>query len=85
MAVPTSLSLSRRSKWLEGGVAAVGSIGVAIGAADPEAGLNVPPGSLLVALPVLGLLLFLYRRTAPIVPFACAALLVVVSPSSPSR
>ena len=80
MAVPTSRSLRRRSKWAEAGLAALGCVGVVIGAADPAAGLQVPQGALLMGLPVLGVALFLYRRTAPIIPFVLAALLAVVSP-----
>ena len=80
MAVRTVRSLPRRSKWLDAGLALLGSVGVVVGAADPAAGLDVPPGSLLVGLPLLALALFLYRRTLPFLPFVMAAVLTAISP-----
>src|SRR5688572_24246676 len=81
MAVPTARSLRRRSKWLEAGLAAIGCIGIVVGASDPTIGAPIPEGFLLLALPVLALAMWLYRRTLPILPFALSALLAGLSPA----
>jgi signal transduction histidine kinase len=81
MAVPTARRLRRRSKWLEAGLAAIGCIGVVVGASDPSIGAPIPEGFLLLALPVLAVLMWLYRRTLPILPFVISALLVGLSPA----
>jgi signal transduction histidine kinase len=81
MAIPTARSLRRRSKWAEAGLAAIGGIGVVVGASDPSIGAPVPEGVLLVALPVLALAMWLYRRTLPVLPFVLAALLTGLSPA----
>ncbi len=81
MAVPTARSLRRRSKWLEAGLAAIGCIGVVVGASDPSIGAPLPEGALLVGLPVLAVAMWLYRRTLPILPFVLSALLVGLSPA----
>ena len=81
MAVPTARGLRRRSKWLEAGLAAIGCIGVVVGASDPSIGAPIPEGFLLLALPVLAVLMWLYRRTLPILPFVLSALLVGLSPA----
>jgi signal transduction histidine kinase len=80
MAIRTSLSLPRRSKWLEFGLAAVGGVSVAVGASEPTMGAPIGEGTLLFGLPVLALAMFLYRRTAPVVPFVLSALLTALSP-----
>jgi signal transduction histidine kinase len=81
MAVPTSLSLRRRSKWVEAGLAAVSGVGVVIGASEPGMGSAIGEGTLLLALPVLAATMFLYRRTAPVLPFAVSAVLTALSPA----
>jgi signal transduction histidine kinase len=81
MAVPTARSLRRRSKWLEAGLAAIGCIGVVVGASDPSIGAPIPEGFLLLALPVLAVVMWLYRRTLPILPFVFSALLAGLSPA----
>ncbi|MGY1620389.1 sensor histidine kinase [Geodermatophilus sp. SYSU D00691] len=72
--------LSTRSIWFEGALALLSTATVAIGAASPETEQLLPDGPLLV----LGLLstvtLFLFRRSAPLVPFAASAVLAVVLP-----
>jgi signal transduction histidine kinase len=81
MAIPTARSLRRRSKWLEAGLALVGCIGVVVGASDPALGAPIPEGYLLLALPVLAVAMWFYRRTLPILPFVLSALLVGLSPA----
>ena len=81
MAVRTSLSLSRRSRWLEAGLALVGGIGVALGATDAAGGLGVPTWLLLATLPLLALSLFLFRRTVPFLPMVLGALLTALTPA----
>ena len=81
MAIPTARSLRPRSKWLEAVLAIVGCIGVAVGASDPTMGAAIPEGVLLLGLPVLGLAMWLYRRTLPMLPFVLSALLVGLSPA----
>jgi signal transduction histidine kinase len=79
MAVRTALSLRRRSVWVELGLAALGSIIVVVGASDPVPA-TAPPEVLLVGLPLLGLALFLFRRSLPFLPFVVSALLAGLSP-----
>ena len=81
MAILTARSLRRRSKWLEAVLAILGCIGVAVGASEPTMGVDVAPELLLLAIPVLGLALFLYRRTLPFLPFVMAAVLAALSPA----
>lgn len=81
MAVRTSLSLSRRSRWAEFGLAAMGSFGVAVGAAEPGLAPLVPEGTLLLGLPALAVAMFLLRRTVPFVPFVLSAVLAALSPA----
>jgi signal transduction histidine kinase len=81
MAIPTARSLPRRSKWVEAGLAAVGGIGVVVGASDSSIGAPIPEGSLLIGLPLLAVAMWLYRRTLPILPFTVSALLVGLSPA----
>ncbi|MGY1809875.1 sensor histidine kinase [Blastococcus sp. SYSU D00669] len=72
--------LPTRSIWFEAVLALLSTATVAIGAASPETEQLLPDGPLLV----LGLLstvtLFLFRRSAPLVPFAVSAVLAVVLP-----
>lgn len=81
MAIPTARSLRRRSKWLEAVLAVIGCIGIAVGASEPAMGVDIPPGLLLLGIPVLGVALFLYRRTFPFLPFVMAAVLAALSPA----
>jgi signal transduction histidine kinase len=81
MAIPTARSLPRRSKWLEAVLALVGCIGVVVGASDPTLGAPIPEGFLLLALPVLAVAMWFYRRTLPILPFVLSALLAGLSPA----
>src|SRR5687767_6580934 len=81
MAVPTARSLRRRSKWLEAGLAAIGSIGVVVGASDPSIGARIPEGTLLLGLPVLALAMWFYRRSLPMLPHVLAAVLASLSPA----
>jgi signal transduction histidine kinase len=72
--------LRTRSIWLEAAVALLSSGFVAIGVATPESGL-LPEAFLVVGGALLTLALFLFRRSAPLVPFAISAVLAAVSPS----
>ena len=76
----TSLALPRRGVAVEAVLAVVGglTIGVSFGAA-PATGLPLPAA--VVSSAALVLLLFLFRRTAPLVPFAVSAVLAVFSPA----
>jgi signal transduction histidine kinase len=80
MAIRTSLSLRRRSKWLEFGLALLAAVSVAVGASEPGLSALAPEWLLIVGLPLLALTIFLFRRTAPLIPFALAALLAAFSP-----
>ena len=81
MSIPTARSLPRRSKWLEAGLAAAGGISVVVGASDPSIGAPLPNGALLIGLPVLGVAMWLYRRSLPILPYVLAAVLTSLSPA----
>ncbi len=81
MAVRTSLSLSRRSRWMEAGLALVGGIGVALGATDAAGGLDLPIWFLSTSLPVLAATLFLFRRSLPFLPMVLSAALTALSPA----
>src|SRR3954471_15968050 len=72
--------LRTRSIWFDLGIALLSSVSVAVGAAAPSAGSM--PGAVLIAGGTLLLLaLALFRRRAPLVPFALAALLSAFSPA----
>jgi signal transduction histidine kinase len=81
MAVRTSLQLglSRRAVALEAVLALLGAAAIGVGTGAPE---GAPPLALGIAGSLLlGGLLFLFRRTAPIVPFALSVLLVAFAPA----
>ncbi|MGK5112536.1 sensor histidine kinase [Geodermatophilus sp. CPCC 205506] len=69
--------LRTRSIWLEAAIALAATVVVAVGAAAPDAG---PLGVVLPLGAALAVLLFLFRRTRPLLPFAVAALEAALSP-----
>src|SRR5688500_15533684 len=69
--------LRTRSIWLEAAIALAATVVVAVGAAAPDAG---PLGVVLPLGAVLAVLLFLFRRTRPLLPFAVGALEAAVAP-----
>ena len=76
------LGLSQRALAAEAALALLG--GVVIGLGSTSAEMPAPPISLPVLLGgtvLLAVLLFLFRRTAPLVPFALSALLAALSPA----
>ncbi|MGY1803073.1 sensor histidine kinase [Blastococcus sp. SYSU D00922] len=72
--------LGARSIWLEAVVALLSTASVVLGTATPEAGL-VPDPVLLLGAALLTVLLFLLRRSAPLVPYAVSAVLSAFSPA----
>ncbi|SOE03816.1 sensor histidine kinase [Blastococcus haudaquaticus] len=71
--------LSTRGLWLEAHVALTATATIAIGVVTPEAGL-VPDAVLLTGSALLVVTLFLFRRSAPLVPFAISAALGALMP-----
>jgi signal transduction histidine kinase len=84
MAVRTSLQLelSRRGLAGEAALALLGAVTVAIGTVTPEMSPpSIPVAVLIGGTALMTVLLFLFRRTAPLVPFVVSALLAAVSPA----
>jgi len=84
MAVRTSLQLglSRRILAAELALAVVGGVVVGLGTGAPETPSGLVPVVIIVAgIALLAILLFLFRRTAPLVPFALSAVLAAISPA----
>jgi len=71
--------LRARSIWFEATLALVSSATVAAGAATPDPGV-LPDPVLFAGAVLLAVLLFLFRRSAPLVPFVLSAALAAVSP-----
>jgi signal transduction histidine kinase len=71
--------LSTRAIWFEAGVAVLGTVAVRL-SADPATG-SVPAPVLLAGTVALAVLLFLFRRSAPLAPFLASALLGVATSS----
>ncbi|TFV62070.1 UNVERIFIED_ORG: sensor histidine kinase [Bacillus sp. AZ43] len=72
--------LGARSLWFEAHVALTATATIAIGVATPEAGL-VPDAVLVIGSLLLVATLFLFRRSAPLIPFAVSAALGAVIPA----
>ena len=70
--------LSTRGIWLEAVIALLGTVlvGVNVGTSDVE---WLPTGAVIAGTTVLGILLLLFRRRAPLIPFAASVLLAVGS------
>ena len=84
MAVRTSLQLglSRRILAAELALAVLGGVVVGLGTGAPETPSGLVPVVIVVAgIALLAILLFLFRRTAPLVPFALSAVLAAISPA----
>jgi signal transduction histidine kinase len=84
MAVRTSLQLglSRRGLAGEAALALLSAGSVAIGTVTPEMSRpSIPVAVLVGGTAVMTVLVFLLRRTAPLVPFVVSALLAAVSPA----
>jgi signal transduction histidine kinase len=84
MAVRTSLQLglSRRALSGEAALALLGGVAVAIGAGaptDPPSQLGLP--IMVSGITVLAVLVFLFRRTAPLVPFVLSVVLAALAPA----
>jgi signal transduction histidine kinase len=71
--------LPARSIWLEVALALLSSASIAFGAATPDSG-PLPRLLLGVGALLLGVLIALYRRRAPLVPFALSAALAATNP-----
>jgi signal transduction histidine kinase len=71
--------LRTRSIWLDAGIALVGSGSVVLGAGDTGTRV-LPVPVILTGTALLTVALLLFRRRAPLVPFAVAAFLAVFSP-----
>jgi signal transduction histidine kinase len=72
--------LPARSIWLEVALALFSSATVVLGAATPESGV-VPDLALGLGALLLALLLLVFRRRAPLIPFAVSAALSAASPA----
>jgi signal transduction histidine kinase len=72
--------LPARSIWLEVALALLSSASIAFGAATPDSG-PLPRLLLGVGALLLGVLIALYRRRAPLVPFALSAALAATNPA----
>src|SRR4051794_34593580 len=72
--------LGARSIWFEAAVALAGTVAVRLSAGDP-ADVLVPQPVLLLGTVTLAVLLFLFRRSAPLAPFLASAALAVATAS----
>ena len=72
--------LRGRSIALEGAIAVLGTVAVSITTGSPDDRLTSVP-VVLVGTAILGITLFLFRRSAPLVPFLVGAVLAVASPA----
>jgi signal transduction histidine kinase len=73
--------LRTRSIWFEAFVALVGTVSIALGAAAGETPDSWPAAFAVVAGALMTVALFLFRRSAPLLPFALAAALTAISPA----
>ena len=72
--------LRGRSIAFEGLIAVLGTVGVGLTTGSPDDRLTSVP-VVLVGTVILGVTLFLFRRSAPLVPFLAGAVLAVASPA----
>ncbi len=77
---PRVLSLGRRSIAFEAAVALLGTVVVGLGNQTPSDRL-LPLPVVLGLTPLIGVALFLFRRSAPLIPFALTAALAVAAPA----
>jgi signal transduction histidine kinase len=73
--------LRTRSIWFDAFVALVGTVSIAVGAAAGPSPGSWPPAVAAVAGTLLAVALFLFRRSAPLLPFALGAVLTALSPA----
>ena len=80
MRLRTSLRLPRRSQALEVGLALLGAFAIGVNTGEGDS-LQTPLPQAIAGAALLAVLLFLFRRTAPLVPFVFSALLAAVAPA----
>jgi signal transduction histidine kinase len=80
MGVPTSLRLPRRGIAVELGLGVLAGLAIGISSGAPQA--HGPPLPVAVTGTVLlAVLVFLFRRSAPLIPFGVSAVLAAISPA----